>query len=1243
MKKTLSACWLFFAITLTVFFATPSGAEASPSDGVGIKKLYKDGSYQRIFVLKEDDSLWGWGSNESGKLGIGSDHIDENILLPVRIMTGVEYFDGSSAVIKKDGSLWMWDKYLSVCSGNTGVPVKVMDGVEQIWQESAGDNVFILREDKSLWGWGDLVSGSSGDGGYKPVKIMDSAEKVVDILGYKAVFVRKQDKSLWGLGPSVSGSRGENGYEPIKMLDSVKDYFLVGESMYSAITEDGGLYSWGSGWDGCLGAGDGYSSDTPVRVMGGVSQFQYSRDSYSNSAFFALKTDGTLWHWGSYASLLCGQKDSSGRISAPVQILDQVQSLCIPGGNDALVLKQDSSLWGWGSGRLELPCHDDQGNQTPIKLLDDVDRIETDKGYAIKKDGSLWASGYYVCAGMYATSSGNGYVEMLDHVVRAYDKYALQADGSLYMWLDYEWQENQRVGDPYEGYGQYYEAPCYFLGHVKYFTDEGGLYAAITEDDELTVWGYNYDRIGTGINEEFTTHPIFVLQNIKSFEGFYTQSCYAIGTDGRLLATGRNSVGQLGLGDTDDRNVFVEVSDFSNSLIPGDDPGEPGEEYTGFRIPQDTNHFGHVYSDFFNYEKKSVSDLSLGEKALYKIYVKKNRAIYVDDVVLAITDEHAAKEPGGFTYHTSKNHMDRLTAGLNRAERQLIVNKENGLWKGSCHGIAVSMALASQGLLGKDAGINGDYYHSGKPKDKALLRNTINFYQLSQFLTKGMPTEATHTNPWCISPYDPELGPFLRDLVNETQRAVNRKKPIIFGYHYYHNDKDEGHSIVIYGLIRHTMSQYTILMYDENDAQDKVPVRVSVNLANETFSFTDGNGTYVDQDNYISLNYTGLDDLYGTIGLLSDDDETEEEGALLSLSAGSKCVITNERGEYISYDGESYSGTMQVYSQRLVGGDRNPEMLLRVEPYESLTVTDLDSEMDLSAEVDGEYYTVAVDGADQISISENEISLDGEDYSFTGGTSAVGSGDRLYKVSSDAQGDVNLKAEDGALSVTSDEELENTVVSALSDASAEHQDVPDGAKQVDIDTAAAGEEIVFDSDVQAVGLDQCDVSISPVKYTYSGKACKPAVTVLYGDSTLMEGLDYTVSYKNNVNAGTACVTVKGIRNFAGSKDCRYTINKAAGRITKVTASKKIKYARLKKKTQTFKIAATTAGKAGKSFKLKSVPKKAKKYIRVSSAGKVTVKKGLKKGTYRIKVQITARETSNYKKKTLTKTIRIIVR
>jgi len=64
-----------------------------------------------------------------------------------------------------------------------------------------------------------------------------------------------------------------------------------------------------------------------------------------------------------------------------------------------------------------------------------------------------------------------------------------------------------------------------------------------------------------------------------------------------------------------------------------------------------------------------------------------------------------------------------------------------------------------------------------------------------------------------------------------------------------------------------------------------------------------------------------------------------------------------------------------------------------------------------------------------------------------------------------------------------------------------------------------------------VPASELTVKLSKTKYTYSGSACKPEVTVEYNGKKLEEGHDYTVSYKNNVNAGKGTVTITGVKPY----------------------------------------------------------------------------------------------------------------
>lgn len=76
------------------------------------------------------------------------------------------------------------------------------------------------------------------------------------------------------------------------------------------------------------------------------------------------------------------------------------------------------------------------------------------------------------------------------------------------------------------------------------------------------------------------------------------------------------------------------------------------------------------------------------------------------------------------------------------------------------------------------------------------------------------------------------------------------------------------------------------------------------------------------------------------------------------------------------------------------------------------------------------------------------------------------------------------------------------------------------------------------------GSKMTDASIATIAaVSYNGKEIKPIPEVTMGDKHLVYGTDYTVSYKNNVKAGTAKLTVKGVakKGYSGSKTVSFTI------------------------------------------------------------------------------------------------------
>ncbi|MBE6010468.1 MAG: hypothetical protein E7236_07405 [Lachnospiraceae bacterium] len=67
-----------------------------------------------------------------------------------------------------------------------------------------------------------------------------------------------------------------------------------------------------------------------------------------------------------------------------------------------------------------------------------------------------------------------------------------------------------------------------------------------------------------------------------------------------------------------------------------------------------------------------------------------------------------------------------------------------------------------------------------------------------------------------------------------------------------------------------------------------------------------------------------------------------------------------------------------------------------------------------------------------------------------------------------------------------------------------------------------------------------------VEKTYTGAAITQLPVVKVGTTTLKSGTDYTVAYRNNVNAGTASVIITGIGKYNGSKTVTFKITKLTG-------------------------------------------------------------------------------------------------
>lgn len=89
----------------------------------------------------------------------------------------------------------------------------------------------------------------------------------------------------------------------------------------------------------------------------------------------------------------------------------------------------------------------------------------------------------------------------------------------------------------------------------------------------------------------------------------------------------------------------------------------------------------------------------------------------------------------------------------------------------------------------------------------------------------------------------------------------------------------------------------------------------------------------------------------------------------------------------------------------------------------------------------------------------------------------------------------------------------------------------------------------------ATDIASATITIENTSYPYTGSAIEPAVSVVYSGTTLVKGTDYSLSYKNNIMAGTATVTATGVGNYTGTVTATFTINKALLTVTAEDKSK----------------------------------------------------------------------------------------
>ena len=268
--------------------------------------------------LQTNGTLWAWGANQSGQLGLGT-----TTLSPVPVQVGgasnwvqVEAGAKHTLALQRDGTLWAWGAnesgQLGLGHTNSSLsPVRV--GTESAWVEvrAGGSHSLARRADGTIWGWGANTANQLGltpaTNRFSPTRIGTNTHWASMSAGLLHGLAVTTNGTLWAWGRGGAGQLGTgfttNSATPFR-IGTNHDWTAVEAGLFHsfALQTGGVLYAWGANTNGQLGLGQpGPGTEVNVRVPTPVPtpasnivwvEIQSSRHTVARDA------DGNVWAWG---------------------------------------------------------------------------------------------------------------------------------------------------------------------------------------------------------------------------------------------------------------------------------------------------------------------------------------------------------------------------------------------------------------------------------------------------------------------------------------------------------------------------------------------------------------------------------------------------------------------------------------------------------------------------------------------------------------------------------------------------------------------------------------------------------------------------------------------------------------------------------------------------------------------------------------------------------------------------------
>jgi alpha-tubulin suppressor-like RCC1 family protein len=311
------------------------------------------------YYSKLDGSLWSAGYNSDGNLGVNDRTTRSS---PVQVGTDTTWSTGgvigrfTPKFLKTDGTLWAWGRNHHGQLGLNQTDTLKLSSPAQIpgttWSSFAGIGyrTLALKTDGTFWSWGYNEYGQTGsnDRVYRSSPTQVGTETTwakLPVSGGEnasaASALIKTDGTMWIWGMNhFSGKLGLNQYgatggqrsSPAQLPGTTWSNIACGQKTTMATKTDGTLWMMGYNDVGNLGLNDVVFRSSPTQIPGTNWHLTNFRTMTNSEGALAMKQDGTLWAWGNSTSGQFGL-NSNTKLSSPTQVTGTWHSI---GGGQAI-------------------------------------------------------------------------------------------------------------------------------------------------------------------------------------------------------------------------------------------------------------------------------------------------------------------------------------------------------------------------------------------------------------------------------------------------------------------------------------------------------------------------------------------------------------------------------------------------------------------------------------------------------------------------------------------------------------------------------------------------------------------------------------------------------------------------------------------------------------------------------------------------------------------------------------------